>query len=95
MNMSFDHRRDIMIRVLVDTESRGRGRDRRRDDRDEEESGRSIILRKLSFSTKTDEIRRIFSKFGEIRDVYIPLDHYSKRPRGFAFVEYLNPEDAR
>ena len=30
----------------------------------------------------------VFSKFGEVKDVYIPRDHYTREPRGFAFVEF-------
>ena len=32
--------------------------------------------------------------FGPLFDVYIPRDFYSKRPRGFAYVQYEEPEDA-
>jgi RNA recognition motif-containing protein len=37
----------------------------------------------------------MMSKYGEVRDVYIPQDFYTKRPRGFAFVEFYSPGDAR
>jgi hypothetical protein len=30
-----------------------------------------------------------------VKDVYMPLDHYSRKPRGFAFVEFLQASDAR
>jgi len=33
-------------------------------------------------------------KHGEVRDVYIPLDYNTKRPRGFAFVEFYDARDA-
>lgn len=39
-------------------------------------------------------LREAFEKYGEIRDVYIPLDYYSRRPRGFGFVEFSDPRDA-
>jgi FUS-interacting serine-arginine-rich protein 1 len=32
--------------------------------------------------------RQVFSKFGEVKDVYIPRDHYTREPKGFAFVEF-------
>lgn len=31
---------------------------------------------------------------GEIRDVYLPLDYYTRLPRGFGFVEFVRDEDA-
>ena len=33
-------------------------------------------------------MREIFSRYGGIRDVYIPMDYYTREPRGFAYVEY-------
>lgn len=35
-----------------------------------------------------EDLRGLFDKYGPVRDVYIPLDHYTNRPRGFAYVEY-------
>jgi RNA recognition motif-containing protein len=40
-----------------------------------------------------DEIRHQFSKFGEVRDVYMPRDYHSGKPRGFCFVEFVNGDD--
>jgi FUS-interacting serine-arginine-rich protein 1 len=70
------------------------------------------------------DLRKIFEKFGDIRDVYIPKDYYTKcvaagaaaeersctcatgranqpaflarcrRPRGFAFIEFVDERDA-
>lgn len=34
------------------------------------------------------DLRNIFSQYGEVKDVYIPRDFYTGRPRGFAYVEY-------
>jgi FUS-interacting serine-arginine-rich protein 1 len=31
---------------------------------------------------------------GDVRDVYLPLDFYTKLPRGFGFVEFTRDEDA-
>lgn len=82
-----------------------RGRDRRgsrdevgRGDKEEkgaDEGSRSVLAKNLSFDVSVGDIRRLFSKYGEIRDVYMPLDHYTRRPRGFAFVEFLEARDAR
>ncbi len=45
-----------------------------------------IYVGNLSFDTEEDTIRALFEEFGELIDLYIPVDRYSGRPRGFAFV---------
>lgn len=82
-------------------------RDRRDDSRDRQDSSRnarkgsgevcaaSLLVRNLSYRVTSDEIRRMMTKYGEVRDVYIPMDHYTKRPRGFCFVEFFDGRDAR
>ena len=42
----------------------------------------SILLR------RPEDLRRIFGKYGRIQDVYIPCDYYTKKVRGFAYVQY-------
>ncbi len=41
-----------------------------------------------------DIFRAAFIPFGDILDVYIPLDHASGKHRGFGFVQYESSEDA-
>jgi len=36
-----------------------------------------------------------FTDVAEVRDVYIPLDFYTKRQKTFAFIEFTSPGDAR
>uniref|UniRef100_A0A0E9XCY3 RRM domain-containing protein n=1 Tax=Anguilla anguilla TaxID=7936 RepID=A0A0E9XCY3_ANGAN len=33
-------------------------------------------------------MRREFGRYGPIVDVYIPVDFYTRRPRGFAYIQY-------
>lgn len=33
-------------------------------------------------------MRAMFGKYGPLKDVYIPLDYYSRLPRGFAYIQY-------
>uniref|UniRef100_A0A7M5V490 Serine/arginine-rich splicing factor 10 n=1 Tax=Clytia hemisphaerica TaxID=252671 RepID=A0A7M5V490_9CNID len=54
----------------------------------------SLYIRNLGTSTRPEDLRRIFAKYGPIRDVYIPLDYYSREPRGFAYVQYEDIRDA-
>lgn len=60
------------------------GRDGGRDERDGgrgggRDSGRdasgtvSLLVRNLSYRVTADEIRRVFSRYGDTRDVYIPV----------------------
>ena len=70
-----------------------RDRDRRR--RDEGPPGVSLLVRNVGISITTEDLRQAFSRIGQIRDVYIPRDFHSQQPKGFAFVEYANPEMAR
>ena len=40
------------------------------------------------------KLREICEKYGVVKDVYIPIDHYSKRPKSFAFVEFESQSSA-
>ena len=46
----------------------------------------------LPFSATDDDIRSLFSEFGGVTDVFLPMDRVSGRPRGFAFVTMDSPE---
>ncbi|KAL9251815.1 Serine/arginine-rich SC35-like splicing factor SCL30A-like protein [Drosera capensis] len=41
-----------------------------------------------------DDLRRPFGQFGKLKDIYLPRDYYSGQPRGFGFVQYVDPSDA-
>jgi cold-inducible RNA-binding protein len=53
-----------------------------------------VFVGNLSFDTGRDELERLFAEHGEIVDLAIPTDRLSGRPRGFAFVEFANAEQA-
>jgi hypothetical protein len=40
------------------------------------------------YACRGDDLRREAEKFGEVRDVYIPKDFHTKRPKGLAFIEF-------
>jgi len=52
-----------------------------------------LYVGNLSFDTTEDDIRSIFERFGEIKDLFVPIDQGTGRRRGFAFVT-LSAEDA-
>ncbi len=53
-----------------------------------------LFVGNLDFRTTGEELSALFSQVGAIREVFLPLDRETRRPRGFAFVEYENEEDA-
>ena len=55
---------------------------------------RSNVVAYAAFciACRPDDLREIAERFGEVRDVYIPRNHYTQQPRGFAFIEF---QDAR
>uniref|UniRef100_A0A061S2F5 FUS-interacting serine-arginine-rich protein 1 n=1 Tax=Tetraselmis sp. GSL018 TaxID=582737 RepID=A0A061S2F5_9CHLO len=55
----------------------------------------SLLIRNLSKYARTEDVRYAAEKYGAVRDVYLPLDYYTKQPRGIGFVEFYNPEDAQ
>jgi len=48
----------------------------------------------LTYRTTIEQLKRLFDKFGDIGDIYIPRDHRTKESRGFAFVRFYEREDA-
>jgi RNA recognition motif-containing protein len=56
--------------------------------------GSKVFVGNLDYNTRSEEVRSLFTEVGEIRDVFLPTDRETGRPRGFAFVEYANEEDA-
>ncbi|CUV07072.1 splicing factor RRM domain containing protein; T22E16.120 SC35-like splicing factor [Cryptosporidium parvum Iowa II] len=75
-------------------EERDRSRSREKSEVDVSE-GCSLLVRNLRFETSPGRVRHHFERYGPVRDVYLPLDYYTRRPRGFGFVEYMDPRDAQ
>merc|ERR1712062_475103 len=59
-----------------------------------ERDNTSLFIRNISDDCRADDLRKEFSRFGPIKDVYIPLDYYNNRPRGFAYVHFEDLRDA-
>jgi len=53
-----------------------------------------IFVGNLSFSTTEEQIHQAFSELGPIIKVRMVLDLETGKPRGFAFVEFENAQDA-
>lgn len=54
----------------------------------------SLFVRNVADATRPEDLRREFGRYGPIVDVYIPLDFYTRRPRGFAYVQFEDVRDA-
>lgn len=61
-------------------------------DVDVSETGR-LFVRNLPFTVCEEDLMNLFSPFGDISEIHVPLDDL-KRPKGFAFVHYSFPEHA-
>uniref|UniRef100_A0A8C6AQV3 Serine and arginine rich splicing factor 10 n=1 Tax=Monodon monoceros TaxID=40151 RepID=A0A8C6AQV3_MONMO len=42
----------------------------------------------------SEDLQHEFGRYGPIVDVYVPLDSYTRRPRGFAYVQFEDVRDA-
>ncbi len=56
--------------------------------------GSKVFVGNLDFNTTKSEVEDLFKQVGPTRDVFLPTDRESGRPRGFAFVEYESDADA-
>ncbi|NQV11046.1 MAG: RNA-binding protein, partial [Cyanobacteria bacterium] len=50
----------------------------------------TIYIGNLSFDAEQEDLRDLFSQYGEVRQCSLPLDRETGRKRGFAFVELAN-----
>lgn len=53
-----------------------------------------LYVGNLSYNVQEDDLRQLFSQAGEVKEVALILDRDTRRPKGFGFVEMVNPEDA-
>ncbi|XP_039628243.1 probable RNA-binding protein 19 [Polypterus senegalus] len=70
-------------------------RNLKEDEEEEElaESGR-IFVRNLPYTCSEEDVSNLFSKYGHISEIHFPIDHLTKKPKGFAFVTFMIPENA-
>ncbi|XP_057511109.1 serine/arginine-rich SC35-like splicing factor SCL30 [Actinidia eriantha] len=62
--------------------------------RNKEQNSGSLLVRNIPLNCRSEELRGLFERFGVVRDVYLPKDYYSGEPRGFAFVQFVDPYEA-
>ncbi|KAL6576699.1 Arginine/serine-rich splicing factor scl25a transcript I [Orobanche minor] len=54
----------------------------------------SLLVRNLRRDIRPEDLKRPFGQFGPVKDVYLPRDYHSGEPRGFGFIQYVDPADA-
>ena len=54
----------------------------------------SLKVDNLTYRTTPEDLKRAFEKYGDVGDVYIPRDRFSRESRGFAFVRFYDKRDA-
>lgn len=54
----------------------------------------SIFVAKLDFGVSKEQLVELFTQYGEVSKAHIPTDKDTGKPRGFAFVEMSNDDEA-
>jgi cold-inducible RNA-binding protein len=52
-----------------------------------------VFVGNLNFNTSREEVEALFGQVGKPRDVFMPTERETGRPRGFAFVEYETDDE--
>src|SRR5262245_43036369 len=55
---------------------------------------KSLFVGNISYQTSEDSLRSAFERFGEVKRGRVVTDRDTGRPRGFAFIEMAQDEDA-
>ena len=54
-----------------------------------------LYVGNLPYDADQDELKNVFSEFGEVGEIVIPTDRETGRGRGFAFVDMESNEEAQ
>ena len=55
----------------------------------------NIYISNLSFKLQDEDLKQVFTSFGEVTSAKVIRDNQSGRSRGFGFVEMASDDDAR
>lgn len=55
---------------------------------------KKLYVGNLSYEVAEDDLRELFSSYGEVEDVKIIIDRETGRPRGFGFVTMVSSDAA-
>ncbi|KAK4725640.1 hypothetical protein R3W88_030557 [Solanum pinnatisectum] len=54
----------------------------------------TLLVRNLRHDCRPEDLKKPFGQIGPVKDIYLPRDYYTREPRGFGFIQYLDPADA-
>ena len=55
----------------------------------------NIFVAKLDYNTNEDSLEKLFAEYGTVDSVKIIYDKFSKRSKGFGFVEMASDEEGQ
>jgi RNA recognition motif-containing protein len=61
----------------------------------QESQGMKIFVASLSYEVTEDELRNVFSPYGNITDLHIANDRESGKSKGFAFITFENYKEGK
>lgn len=53
-----------------------------------------LYVGNLSFTATENDLRTLFGQAGEVKEVTLITDKFTRQPKGFGFVEMMNQTDA-
>ena len=54
----------------------------------------SLYVSNIDYATTENDIERIFSKYGRIAEINLPVNKYTGKGRGFGFVKFVDEKEA-
>jgi CxxC-x17-CxxC domain-containing protein len=60
-----------------------------------ESEGMKLFVASLSYDVTEDELREVFSTYGNLKDLHIAVDKETGKSKGFAFVTFSNPKEGK
>jgi RNA recognition motif-containing protein len=56
---------------------------------------RKMYIGNIAFDATEEDLRNLFSEYGEIESIKIIKDQFTDRSRGFGFIEMVDEKDAK
>ncbi len=54
-----------------------------------------LFVGNLDYTVTSEELKKMFSEFGNVVDAVVITDRETRRSRGFGFVEFASEEEAK